>query len=528
MNLFSKIPVKRPKRNKFNLSHEKKFSLNMGDLVPIVAQEIMPGDSFKLSSEIMMRFAPMLSPVMHRIDVTTHYFFVPYRLLWTEWEDFITGGRLGTSSPVFPQIPISTAMTSAISAPNLQSGSLMDFLYGLVLSDDPVTDTTSISALWFRAYLMIYNEWYRDQNLEAEIPMSLASGVYSDFVEVDRLMSIRKRAWQKDYFTSALPFTQRGPEALIPMEGDAEVTYKPYSESWKQDGVTPGLGGLTVDNALGNGAIRDAGGSSTLNRQQIRNIDTVEFQNGSVTINDLRVATSLQRFLEKMARGGGRYIEQIFSMFGVTSSDARLQRPEYLGGGRQPCVISEVLSSFQAEGGDLPQGNMAGHGISIGNTNGFSRSFEEHGVILGLMSVLPKTAYMSPAIPKVARKFDKFDYPWPDFAHLGEQAIQNGELFYDQAGPVGTSNQTFGYTPRYAEYKYVPSTVHADMRDTLKYWHMAREFETQPALNDSFVKSDPTLRIFNVIDESTDHLYCQCYNRVSALRPLPYFGVPQL
>lgn len=524
-SIFGSVPVKTPSSNKFDLSHERKFSLNMGELIPILAHEIMPGDKFNVRSEIMMRFAPMLAPVMHRIDVTTHYFFVPYRLLWDEWEDFITGGRLGTSAPVFPVIPINTAFTSTpltMPAEFMQSGSLMDYLVGLTLAPgDAVVDSTNISALWFRAYQLIWDEWYRDQNLTPSLDVSKSSGIQT-LAQAAAIMGIRQRAWRKDYFTSALPFTQRGPEALIPMEGEADVTYKnPATVNGAPAGADQSI---KVQNATINiqrGTIGSTGTNTT-----IENLEEVLFQNGSVTINDLRRSFALQRFLEKMARGGGRYIEQIFAMFGVTSSDARLQRPEYLGGGRQPCVISEVLSSFQADGGTIPQGNMAGHGISIGNTNGFTRRFEEHGVIMGIMSVLPKTGYMNPAINKFARKFDKFDYPWPDFAHIGEQAIQTGELAYDQSAAAGTSGNTFGYTPRYAEYKNIQSTVHGDFRETLKYWHMDREFETVPVLNENFVTADPTLRIFNVIDPSADHLYCQCYNKISAVRKLPYFGVP--
>ena len=243
----------------------------------------------------------------------------------------------------------------------------------------------------------------------------------------------------------------------------------------------------------------------------------------AATINELRRAFQLQKWLERNARSGSRYTEVLRAHFGVKSSDARLQRPEYLGGGRQKVSISEVLQTSETSE-NSPQGEMAGHGISIGNTNRFKAFFEEHGYVMGIMSVLPRTAYQQ-GIPKHLQKFDRFDYYWREFAHIGEQEIKYSEIMVRNTSQG--NNATFGYAPRYAEYKYIPSTVHGDMKDTLRAWHLGRYFETVPALNASFVKADPSTRIFNV-QGNYHHLWAHIYNNVKAIRPMPVFGEPGL
>lgn len=525
MNLFQKIKTRRPRLNKFDLSHERKLSCNMGNLIPIYLQDIVPGDKFRVNTEIMLRMAPMLAPVMHRVHVYTHYFFVPNRLIWSEWEDFITGGREGTSMPVMPYL----VMGNNENGHRFGVGSLADHL-GLPPIDGtgPDVNTIAVSSLPFRAYQLIYDEYYRDQNLEASLDIPLTSGAET-LGNYAKLTSMRQRAWEKDYFTSALPWAQRGPAVEMPMEATGTVTYKNPAivldlngDPVVGDGLlgtddqfTPGI--LKIDKQ----AFNDDGNGGTID-----NIDSVNVDGSGVSINDLRRSIRLQEWLEKNARGGARYIEQILSHFGVVSSDARLQRPEYLGGGKTPVSISEVLSTFQDSAGEgSPQGNMAGHGVSVGKTNGFGRRFEEHGYVIGIMSVLPVTAYQQ-GVPRHFRKFDKFDHYWPEFANIGEQEVKQSEIYFNQA--LEDNDETFGYQSRYAEYKYMPSTVHGEFRTTLDYWHMGRKFASKPVLNANFVKSDPTTRIFNVADPATEHLYVYAYNNVNALRPMPYYGTPIL
>lgn len=486
----------------------------MGQLVPCYLQDIVPGDRFRVNSELMMRMAPMLAPVMHRINVYIHYFFVPNRLVWNEWEEFITGGREGTSNPT---PPIMT--TDEIPFPEqFKVGSLADYMGLPVLLDDPVSglNTMRFSALPFRMYQLIYNNYYRDQNLEPEIPISLTGGTGTSG-ELDNLMEMRTRAWEKDYFTSALPWAQRGGTVDIPLSSDPIGN---PTQAWKSSDGTPYGSGANVEVASVPPNHQLVGSSPSDGGMHLSGDGL------GVNINDLRRSMRLQEWLEKNARGGARYIEQILIHFGVKSSDARLQRPEFLGGGKQPVVLSEVLSTFQQDAEGIPQGNMAGHGISVGSRASFKRRFEEHGYVIGIMSVLPKTAYQQ-GVPRHFSRFDRFDYFWPEFANIGEQQIKLGELYWNVDDPAGTADELFGYTPRYSEYKYAPSTVHGEMRDSLDFWHMGRIFSSKPSLNASFVKSDPTTRIFAVTEDS-EHLYCQLYNRVDAIRPMPYFGTPIL
>lgn len=517
-NVFQSVDVRRPRRNKFDLSHEKKFSCNMGELIPVMLQEMVPGDSFRVRSEAFLRLAPLLAPIMHRVDVYMHSFYVPNRILWTEFEDFITGGEDGLQEPAFPQVQIST-----ITAGFFAEGKLPDYL-GLP-SVDPVTitDPVNVSALPFRAYQAIYNEYYRDQNLTPEVDFDKGSGTM-DPTETQLLTTLRKRAWRKDYFTSALPWSQRGDEVEVPVNWSP--TYNSISTFTGVGNVPSGEERLQVDSDGSPGPFNIEANSTGEVPGRIENLVDPQTDIG-LTVSAFRRAIKLQEWLELAARGGSRYIEQMKMFFGVTSSDARLQRPEYLGGGIQRVNISEVLSTFDDQASSNPQGTMTGHGVSAGNTNGFTYFAEEHGYLMTIMSVLPKTAYQQ-GIPRHWRREDKFDFYWEQFAHIGEQEIKRSEIYYDGAFPSGTKDATFGYAPRYSEYKYEPDTVHGDFRSTLAYWHMGRIFASSPALNTSFVESDPTFRVFAVDDPDVDHLWCQVYHHISALRPMPYFGTPKL
>jgi len=508
MSLFSTNRATRRKRSKFNLSHERKLSMNMGELIPTLVQEVVPGDNFKVSQEQMIRLAPMIAPIMHRINVYTHYFFVPNRIVWDNWEDFITGGPQGDLAP---SVPVLTYWNS--SKTRFPKGGLADHL-GIPPIDEITSGASSIniSEIPFRAYQEIYNEYYRDQNLTNPIAYNKGDGGGTS-EQADAVTTLRKRAWAKDYFTSALPWSQRGGEANIP------VDYMDQSRWYSEAGDSPTVGGPLETNTSSQ---ISATVDSVITPGRIENIE-------GITVNDLRRSVRLQEWLEKTARGGSRYIEQILSHFGVKSSDARLQRPEYLGGGKNPVVISEVLNTA----GDFDNqssaavGEMAGHGVSVGANFGFKRSFEEHGYVLGITSVIPRATYQQGINRHFSRK-DKFDYYWPEFANLGEQEIKNQEIYADVVTADAPNENTFGYQSRYSEYKYGCNTVHGDFRDELDFWHMGRKFANLPALNETFVMADPTDRIFAVTDASEEKLYVQIYNSISALRPMPYFGTPRL
>lgn len=520
MKQFDVIPLQRPKTSVFDLSHEKKLSIKMGDLVPILCQEVLPGDRFRLNTEVFMRLQPMIAPIMHRINARVEYFYIPKRLVWNEWEQFITGGKKGSAVPVYPQVAGGSDDAETL----LTIGSLADYLGFPVQMITPSSSALlkPISLTPFRAYQLVYNTYYRDQDLEDEIPIDLSSGVFNyDNAEVQQLLTLRKRAWEKDYFTSSRPWAQKGDDVLLPLNGTA-----PVSGNVRWDTASGLASSNTVrvsGGTLQEGAAPYEDMFISANTTGLANPVHADLSEAtSTTITELRRAFALQRWLEKQAIGGSRMAEFLLHMFGVKSPDARLQNPEYLGGGKLPMMISEVLQT--GESGTTPQGNMSGHGYATGISNGFSKYFYEHGYVIGILSVVPRTSYMQ-GLPKLFTKLDRFDYYFDQFAHIGEQPVKKYELYYDPE--LTTQNeQEFGYQARYQEYRFNNDTVHGEMRTSLKHYHMAREFSAMPSLNNSFVKADPTTRIFAVTSEEWHKLICDIYFDFKAIRPVSKYGTP--
>lgn len=520
-NVFDSVQSASIERNTFDLSHDKKLTLQMGRLTPVSCIECLPGDSFDISYVNFLRFAPLIAPVMHRVKCTTDYFFVPSRIIWDGFESFITG--VGTP----PQMPFITLGT----VDPLSKGSLGDYLG--IPPGDYSNNEVRISALQVAAYYKIYDEWYRAQDIIPEKFTPLVPGDNTgDYWGLINSRPLR-RAWERDYFTSALPTTQQGAEVDLPLVVGNDIPVELINTPHNTTGWVTGAGAASA-----NGNIRvDPGPVPFVNstadnagvdvRFDPRGSLVVDIAADAATINDLREAFSLQAFLERTLRGGQRYIEQMFSHFRQKSSDARLQRPEFLGRNVQNMTISEVLATAQDSGDGIAVGTMAGHGISVGGDSSIRYTCEEHGYIIGIMSVVPETAYQD-GISRDFTRFDRFDYAWPSFAHLGERAITQKEILAHSYPVAVDLDAPFGYVPQYSEYRYHPSQVAGDFRDTLDFWTLGRRMDPDnpPALNEEFIQCLPSNRIFAVTSEADDNIFGQILNNIKVSRCLPRYGVP--
>lgn len=525
MSIFNKVAKSSRPKSTFNLSHDRKFSMPMGKLIPTLCQEVLPGDEWNVNTQQVMRLAPMVNPMMHEVNVTNHFFYVPNRILWDLWEDFIRGGDDGLDTSLLPMVE----------GLEVSDGSLADYL-GL----PSFGGLPAVNVLPFLAYNLIYNEYYRDQNLQEETfnpyVHKKSNGTYweqgtynvNDFTDADsEFFELKSRAWGHDYFTSCLNRAQKGAPVRLPIINTAgqylDVEFDLTSgdtDLVRQDNGGPSPDGSGLSAPVGtNNLVTDGNGTKLAvdNSDQLKvpldGLDTV-----SAFLNDVRTAFSIQQWYEKANRGGSRFREFLYNFFGVNYDDARVQVPEYLGGGVSPILVSEVLQTSQTD--NSPQGNMAGHGINLGNDHSFKKYFKEHGFIMCITSVLPKTAYQQ-GIPRIYLKDDKFDYAFSEFEHIGEQAVYNAEIYANQPNLMGT----FGYQERFAEYKYIGNTVHGDFRQNMNDWHMGRIFDTPPVLNEEFIKSSPTTRVFAVTDYP-NVLWCQMWHNIRCKRQMSYWSSP--
>jgi hypothetical protein len=546
---MNSILVNKPKKNNFDLSHEVKMTGNMGNLYPCFIQDVIPGDSFKVDTQQLIRFSPLLAPMMHNVDFKLDYFFVPYRLVWDEWKDFITGGEDGNDLPSYPRFNVNASIRNAY----LTKGSLADYLGVPPNTSTAGTDggawvgaatgTQDLSILPFRAYQLIWHEYFRDQNVGSEYEQYTDSGLQADTSSrLTNQLTLRKSNWEKDYFTSSLPFLQRGGEVSLPLGDLAPIVYGDYDHL---DG-TSGNDVTYLRKQYSSDPIGYIGSHSFSNVSTTSNGELDAFNVGranidvsqthavdlssatGATINELRRASAIQQWLELMARAGSRYREQIYAIFGEKIPDYTVQIPKYLGGGKTPIMISEVLSTYAnadtSVATDRPQGDMTGHALALGDNIGFTESFDEHGIILGLCRVIPKASYVQ-GLSRFWQKFGKFDHYFPQFANLGEQEVYNKEIYCN--GNL-TDEDIFGYQQRYAEYKYSQNRVAGDFRDTLAHWELSRRFSSAPLLNQSFIECTPDDRIFAIQDATEDKIWMSLYHKVNAIRPIPYFSNPSL
>lgn len=518
-NLFNSIRITKPGYNNFDMTHDVKLSGNMGELIPVMCMPVVPGDKVHVKTSSLVRLAPMLAPMMHRVNVSFHTWYVANRNMWPGFENFINNGTSGT-----PDNPIDAPEFPYVVIDDTSYGKLADYL-GIPA---PTSDAERVSALPFIAYSQIYDQFYRDQNLvEPIITEAIDGNNTSNYLplsaggDIENFGTIRRRAWEHDYLTSCLPFAQKGAAVDLPL-GDVKLKATPPVGTAGgrildyQDYTNVNSGALTGD------AITGSLRATTDNRISVYDPQGT-LETSATTINDFRAAEKLQQFLEKMARAGSRFVEFVKGIFGVDTGDARVDRPEYIGGSVTPIQISEVLNMTGTD--DAPQGTMAGHGVSVAGSDGDFYYVREHGYVMTIMSIIPRTAYQQ-GINRDWLKFDPLDFLIPDFAHLGEQAVSNREVYAFQGDTIGA--QTFGYVPRYAEYRFMNNRVAGQFRSTLAFWHMGRIFGTPPQLNQAFIEADPTFRVFAVTDENVDHLWIQVVNGVSVSRCLPVYGTPSL
>lgn len=543
-NNINSVLLRRPKRNKFDLSRVNKLTCEAGEIVPIFLEECVPDDSFKLATANRIRLAPQVLPLMHQIDVSMYWFFVPCRILWSNWEEFITGGKNGTSAPIIPYLNFSQGTSSYFKTAGV--GLLSDYL-GVPTNANAISygriDASSFNILPFSAYVKIYNDYFRDENFTDELPYELMDGYQGDFSVSGNIFpniyggtasspavnpwqrvygGCFLASWKKEYFTSALPNTQRGPIVNIPLGDTAPVVFGNPGENVS---VYNSYIGTTKSVPSPGDPIYKGGqaGDMTTGRMQPMMADLSDATNTNII--ELRRAFRIQEFLERMNAGGSRLTEMIYSMFGVKSPDARLQRAEFIGASHNPVLVDAVYQTSATQEGS-PLADFAGKAISVGGQKPISYYCKEHGYIMGLMVIRPRPEYQN-----ITRRHwmhgltGKFDYFWPILANIGDQEILNRELY----APSSKGNDPFGYTARYQEYRFAPSETHGEMQTALKYFHMNRIFDSQPVLNQQFMNCNPRTDMFTVTDgEISHHYWCEILIGCQANRPIPKFGTPML
>lgn len=507
-HLFSQIPRANIQRSSFDRSHTYKTAFDSNYLIPFFCDEVLPGDTFNLQANLFGRLSTPVVPVLDNLYLDTFFFFVPSRLVWDNWQKF-NGEQENPGDSTDYLVP--TVACDGV------SGSIYDYFGIPYLEGNGAAEGTTIevNSLPFRCYNLIWNEWFRDENLQNSVEVPKGDGP-----DDPTNFTLLKRGKRHDYFTSALPWPQKGPGVEIPLGDTAPIYIKTndgnnyYHMSGNSGNVAygaPNLYGVVPEFTPVNNTTVFADLTKAAN----------------VTINSLRQAFQLQRLLERDARGGTRYTEVLRAHFGVVSPDARLQRPEYLGGHSQRVTINPVQQT-SATDSTSPQGNLAAFGIVSSRERGFKKSFVEHGYIIGLVNLRADLNYQQGLNRMWSRK-TRFDFYWPVLAHLGEQAILNKEIF--ATGTAADDDDVFGYQERYAEYRYKPNMITGKLRSTdpqsLDVWHLAQRFDSLPQLNDEFISENvPVKRSLAVQNEP--ELILDCLFKLNCVRPMPVYSVPGL
>lgn len=520
-----RTPARNAKLNKEDLTHDYKCTLNMGKLYPVSYFEVLPNDWFNIKSEFLLRFMALISPVMHQFKVSLHWWYCPTRLLFSKFPDFITGGPDGNDDTVRPYFVTPEG--------GVKPGSLSNRL-----RTPHSVGNLEYNAYGPRMYNLIWNEFYRNQNLQDPVPNSTEPGL-----DTTSNLEILSRNWERDYFTDATPTTAKGPEVYLPLGTTAPVVGNGMAIGLTNgDGYYAGLANNPSNDIQLRATPDSYGATLPVNHQDAWNITgcvgltdepeksgmvTDLSQASAVSINAIRYAGAVQQFQEANLIYGNRYAEFIPNMYNVVAPDASLQRPLFIGGSTSNVVISEVLQT-SASTDDSPQGNMAGHGFSYGDTPVIRFHSREFGYIMCLMSVMPKTGYYQ-GLPRDLDRKTRFDYALPIFAHTGMQTIKNKEIF---AQGTDADEEPWGYTWRFDEYRSIPNMVSGEFAvpDSMMHWTAVRSFSELPPLNGDFVSAKPTTDIFAVQTDTQgneiDHLYTQALHHIKALRPIPKTGIP--
>lgn len=542
---FSQLPKADIQRSRFDRSSSVKTTFNVGDIIPFYVDEVLPGDTFDIKTSKVVRMQSLVTPIMDNIYLDTYFFFVPNRLTWEHWQEF--NGE-NTKSAWIPateyQVPQITAPSGGWSI-----GTIADYM-GIPTG----VANLSVNALPFRAYALIMDGWFRDENLSdpLNIPVNDVTQTGSNgsnYISDVALGGMPfKAAKYHDYFTSCLPAPQKGPDVLLPLGSQAPLKTLPLNELITPDAPVPGLtfanqvnnssgygiSGLTSlklnEDSLGAalGTFTAMPAASKLGMIPVNLVADLS-QATSATINQLRLAFQVQKLYEKDARGGTRYIEILKSHFGVTSPDSRLQRPEYLGGNRVPININQVLQTSQTSD-QSPQGNPVGQSLTTDTNRDFVKSFVEHGFVIGVMVARYDHTYQQ-GLERFWSRKDRFDYYWPVFANIGEQAVKNREIY---AQGTDADDEVFGYQEAWADYRYKPNRVSGEMRSSapqsLDVWHLADDYDSQPYLSDEWIREDFATvdRVLAVSSNTSAQLFCDIYINNRTTRPMPVYSIPGL